>query len=93
MAALDAPDYLHAAGYMVDKFSLHAQSTDRRGIRVPPVPLSFLSLRVAVQRKDPCRSVVDLLLGQTRSRKEHKTYASITAMNGTNGQPRLTGGT
>jgi hypothetical protein len=42
--------------YMVGKFSLHAQGTDRRGIRVPPVPLSFLSLQVAVQRKDPCRA-------------------------------------
>lgn len=40
-------------GYMVGKFSLHAQGADRRGIRVPPVPLSFLSFRVAVQRKDP----------------------------------------
>jgi hypothetical protein len=40
-------------GYMVGKFSLHAQGVDRRGLRVPPVPLSFLSLRVAVQRKDP----------------------------------------
>lgn len=37
-------------GYMVGKF---AQGADRRGTRVPPVPLSFLSLRVAVQRKDP----------------------------------------
>lgn len=40
-------------GYMVGKFALHAQGADRRGTRVPPVPLSFLSLRVAVQRKDP----------------------------------------
>lgn len=40
-------------GYMVGKFALHAHGADRRGIRVPPVPLSFLSLRVAVQRKDP----------------------------------------
>lgn len=40
-------------GYMIGKFSLHAQGADRHGKRVPPVPLSFLSLRVAVQRKDP----------------------------------------
>ncbi|MGH3566852.1 MAG: hypothetical protein ACRDRH_12630 [Pseudonocardia sp.] len=39
-------------GYMVGKFALHAQGADRRGISVPPVPVSFLSLRVAVQRKD-----------------------------------------
>ncbi|MDQ3760565.1 MAG: hypothetical protein M3460_02350 [Actinomycetota bacterium] len=40
-------------GYMVGKFGLHAQGADRRGRQVPPVPLSFLSLRIAVQRKDP----------------------------------------
>lgn len=40
-------------GYMVGKFSRHAHGTDRRGISVPSVPISFLSLRVAVQRKDP----------------------------------------
>jgi hypothetical protein len=40
-------------GYMVGKFALHAQGADRRGTWVPPVPLSFLSLRIAVQRKDP----------------------------------------
>lgn len=40
-------------GYMVGKFSVHAQGADRHGRQVPPVPLSFLSLRVAVQRKDP----------------------------------------
>ncbi|MGQ0775346.1 MAG: hypothetical protein ACT4NY_13135 [Pseudonocardiales bacterium] len=40
-------------GYMIGKFSLHAQGADRHGRQVPPVPLSFLSLRVAVQRRDP----------------------------------------
>lgn len=40
-------------GYMVGKFALHAHGTDRRGTWVPPVPLSFLSLRVAVRHKDP----------------------------------------
>lgn len=40
-------------GYMIGKFALHAHGVDRRGAVVPPVPLSFLSLRVAVQRKDP----------------------------------------
>lgn len=40
-------------GYMIGKFSLHDHGTDRRGTRVPSVPISFLSLRVAVQRKDP----------------------------------------
>ncbi len=40
-------------GYMVGKFALHAQGADRRGTWVPPVPLSFLSLRIAVQGKDP----------------------------------------
>ncbi len=40
-------------GYMIGKFSLHDHGTDRRGTRVPPVPISFLSLRVAVPRKDP----------------------------------------
>ncbi|MEO7196545.1 MAG: hypothetical protein ABIZ05_17300 [Pseudonocardiaceae bacterium] len=40
-------------GYMVGKFALHAQGADRRGTRVPPVPLSFLSLRVTVRRTDP----------------------------------------
>lgn len=40
-------------GYMIGKFPLHAHGADRRGTRVPPVPLSFLSLRVAMQRKDP----------------------------------------
>jgi hypothetical protein len=40
-------------GYMIGKFALHAHGADRHGMKVPPVPLSFLSLRVAVQRKDP----------------------------------------
>src|SRR5262249_49672538 len=40
-------------GYMIGKFSLHSRGADRRGVSVPSVPLSFLSLRVAVQRKDP----------------------------------------
>lgn len=40
-------------GYMVGKFAIHTQGADRRGTQVPPVPFSFLSLRVAVQRKDP----------------------------------------
>lgn len=40
-------------GYMIGKFPLHAHGADRRGTQVPPVPLSFLSLRVAAQRKDP----------------------------------------
>jgi hypothetical protein len=40
-------------GYMVGKFALHVCGADRRGRRVPPVPLSFLSLRVAVRHKDP----------------------------------------
>lgn len=40
-------------GYMIGKFGLHAQGVDRGGRWVAPVPLSFLSLRVAVQRKDP----------------------------------------
>lgn len=40
-------------GYMIGKFALHAHGADRRGSLVLPVPISFLSLRVAVQRKDP----------------------------------------
>lgn len=40
-------------GYMIGKFSLHAHGADRRGSQVLPVPISFLSLRVAVQRMDP----------------------------------------
>lgn len=40
-------------GYMIGKFSLHSHGADRSGALVPPVPISFLSLRVALQRKDP----------------------------------------
>lgn len=40
-------------GYMVGKFALDARGADRPGMWVPSVPLSFLSLRVAVPRKDP----------------------------------------